>query len=73
MMLGDDVDVAEAAAEAADQRLAEAEQAVGDGAGAHEAGGDDEQRHRQENEAVEQAVEALLGDEADILAFDRSR
>ena len=41
-----DVDLGEAAAEAADQGVAERQEAVGHAADVHELGGQDEQRHR---------------------------
>ena len=41
-----DVDLGEAAAEAADQRVAERHEPVGHAADVHELGGQDEQRHR---------------------------
>ena len=66
--VGHDVDVAEAAAEAADQHEAELEQPVGQAAGVHEVGGEDEQRHRQQHVAVEQAVQDLLGGGAEVEA-----
>ena len=51
------VDVPEPAAEAADEHEAELQQPVGEAAGVHQVGGEDEQRHRQQHVAVEQAVQ----------------
>ena len=62
----DDVDVAEAAAEATDQHEAEAQQTVGQPADVHQVGGEDEQRNREQDVAVEQAVEDLLGGGAEV-------
>ena len=69
--VGDDVDVAEPAAEAADDRHAELEQALADRAGVHDVGGGDEQRHREQHEAVVEALDVLLGGERQVLAVDR--
>src|SRR3989449_5719701 len=63
-----DVDVSEAAAEAPDERVAEVEQPFRDAADGHELGGEDEQRYRQQHEAVVHAVGKLLGGGADIEA-----
>jgi len=56
------------AAEAADDRVAEAQQPVHDAAGVHELGGQHEQRHRQQQEARVHAVEQLLGRGAHVEA-----
>ena len=49
---GDDVDVAETATKSADQRDTELQQPVADGAGVHDVGGNDEERHRQQDKAL---------------------
>ena len=49
-----------AAAEAADDRVAELEQPVHDAAGVHELGGEDEQRDREQQLACHHAVQQLL-------------
>ena len=56
-----DVDVGEAAAEAPDERVAEAQQPFRDAADGHELGGEDEQRNGQQHEAGVHAVGKLLG------------
>ena len=53
-----DVDVSEAAAEAPDERVAEAQQPFRDAADGHELGGEDEQRYGQQHEARVHAVES---------------
>src|SRR2546425_2641625 len=63
-----DVDVSETAAEASDERVAEAQQAFGDAADGHELGGEDEQRNGQQHEARVHAVGQLLGGGSDIEA-----
>src|SRR5204863_9867372 len=64
--VGDDVDVPETAAEAADQHEAELQQPVGQAADVHEIRGEDEQRDREQDVAVEQPVENLLGGGAEV-------
>ena len=64
--IGDDVDVAQPAAKTADQDEAELKQPVGQAADVHQIGGEDEKRDRQQDVAVEQAVEDLLGRGAEI-------
>ena len=66
-----DIDLRQATAEAADNRLAEVEQPVADGAFIHDIGGDDEQRHCQDDEAVVDALDDLLGGETQVLPGDR--
>ena len=66
-----DVDVAEAAAEAPDQHVAEAQQVVGHLADVHQLGGEQEQRHREQHVAVVQAVEDLLGRGAEVEACEQ--
>ena len=61
-----DVDVPEAAAKASHEHEAELQQPVGEAAGVHQVGGEDEQRHRQQHVAVEEAVQDLLGRGAEI-------
>ena len=53
-----DVDVSEAAAEAPDERVAEAQQPLRDAADVHELGGEDEQRNGQQHVAAVHAVES---------------
>ena len=66
----DDVDMAQPALEAAHHANAETQQPLADGAGIHDVGRDDEQRHCQQHEAVVQAIADLLGRDAQILALD---
>ena len=55
-----DVDLGEAAAEAAHQGVAERHEAVGHAADVHELGGQDEQRYREDDVVGVHAVEQLL-------------
>ena len=64
----DDVDVTEPAAEAAHGGHAELQQPLGDGAGIHDVGGDDEQRHGEQDEALVEPVHQHLAGNADALA-----
>ena len=66
-----DVDVAEAAAEPADQHVAEAQQLVGHLADVHQLGREQEQRHREQDVAVVEAVQDLLGRGAEIEAGEQ--
>ena len=54
-----------------DEDAAEVEDAFADGAGVHQVGRQDEQRHRQQHVAVVQAVEHLLGGQAHVLPLYR--
>ena len=56
-----DIDVTEAALEAADQHVAEPQQVVRHLADVHQLGGEQEQRHREQHIAVVEAVQDLLG------------
>src|SRR6266700_2383607 len=60
--------MSEAAAEAPDERVAEAQQPFRDAADGHELGGEYEQRYRQQHEAVVHAVGKLLSRGPDIEA-----
>ena len=68
MMLCSDVDLREPAAEAADERVAEAQQPLGHAADVHQLGGEDEQRHGEDDVVGIHAVEELLGGGAHVLA-----
>ncbi len=63
-----DVDVAEPAAEPADQHVAEAQKLVRHLADVHQLRREQEQRHREQDVAVVEAVEDLLGRGAEIEA-----
>ena len=56
---GDDGHMGEAAADAPDDQAGEAQQPLADGARVHDLGGDDEERHGEQHEAAEQAVQRL--------------
>ena len=62
-----DVDVAEPAAEAADQGVAEAQQAVGHAADVHQLGRQQEQRNGEQHPAVVEAVQQLLGGDRHVV------
>jgi len=62
--------MAQATFEAADDADAKSQQALADGPGIHDVGGNDEQRHCQQYEAVVQAVTDLLGSDAQVLALE---
>ncbi len=64
--VGNDVDVTQTAAKTADQNETELQQPIRQAADVHQVGGEDEQRNRQQDVAVEQAVEDLLGGGAEI-------
>ena len=61
----------ESAAKAPDGGDAELQQPLGDGACVHDVRSDDEQRHREQDEAVVEALQDLLAGERDVLAGDR--
>ena len=63
-----DVDLGEAAAEAADERVAEVEQPLGHAARVHDLGREDEERHREQDVARVHAVQQLLGGGAHVQA-----
>ena len=63
--------MAEPAAEAADDGDAEGQEPLADRAGIHDGGGDNEERHGQDDEAVVETLDDLLGGEAQILALYR--
>ncbi len=66
-----DVDLGEAAAQPADQQRGEAQQALADSTRVHDLGGEDEHRHREQHEALEQPVQALIGEQPHVLAGDQ--
>ena len=61
-----DIDVAEAALEAADQHVAERQQVIGHLAEVHQLGGEQEQRHGEQHVAVHETVQNLLRRRSDI-------
>ena len=71
MTLCSDVDLRQAAPEAADHGVAEVEQPLGHGADVHELGGEDEQRHREDDVVRVHAVEQLLGGGAHVEAGEQ--
>jgi len=56
------------AAKSPDQGVGKIEDAFADGAGVHHVGGENEHRHGDQHEAAEEAVQDLLGREAQVLA-----
>ena len=68
MIVCSDVDLRQAAAEAADDRVAEVQQPVGHRADVHQLGGQDEQRHGEDDVVGVHAVEELLGGGAHVEA-----
>ena len=67
----DDVDVAEPAPDAPDGGDTEPQQPLADGAGVHDVGGDDEERHGQQHEAAVEALYQLLDGKPDVLTGHR--
>ena len=65
---GDDVDVAQPAAEAADHGDTEVQQSVRDRDGVHDIGRDDKQRHAEQHEALENALDDLLARQREVHA-----
>ena len=61
-----DVDVAEPAAEAPDQHVAEAQQVIGHLADVHQLGGEQKQRHGEQHIAAVEPVQDLLGRGAEV-------
>ena len=68
--VGDHVDVAKSAAEAPDEREAEFQQPFRDRPRVHDVGGGDEQRDGEQQEAVEETLDHLLGGEPEILPLE---
>ena len=66
----EDIYLRHATAESSHNRLAEVQKPVGDGAFIHDVGGDDEERHRQDDEAVVDALDHLLRGQSEILPRD---
>ena len=66
-----DVDVRQAAAETADDGVAEAQQPVGHRADVHQLGREDEQRHGEDDVVGIHAVEELLGGGAHVEAGEQ--
>ncbi len=65
-----DIDVTEAAAKPADKHKTEFQKPIGEASAVHQIRGEDEQRHRQQNVAVEQTVQDLLAGGPKVEARD---
>ena len=62
----ENVHLGKSAAKAPDERLAEFEKAIGDTAGIHDVGSENEERHRKQHERIVEPVENLLAEEAHV-------